>query len=248
MKQTIGTMSALLTMMAAMAVFAFTFTACSDDEDIENEVTYTYGFAETSASHPDFLEEMEKIENAFKSALGATGSSFTKRGTVEACDKEVYAACEKACNSLKGEMWQGDYLFEVTNTLTGKVVCMAVFNADNENIFGGSSQAAKEKTAKNFANFVKKLYPDFPSVESSFLTCTDFEREFESFVFLNRQIDKDDTEAQLRFRAIYSFSSEYLIMGYQRSDVKDGFSQLILNFLKEENQPLYIITFKNPNQ
>lgn len=83
MKETIRTMSALLTMMVAMTILAFTFTACSDDEDVENEVTYTYGFAKMSASHPDFLEEMGKIENAFKSALGTTGSNFTKRGTVE---------------------------------------------------------------------------------------------------------------------------------------------------------------------
>lgn len=165
MKNTMKRISAWLALMAA-AILMFTFTACSDDEDIENEVTYTYVFTEISASHPDFLEEKGKIENAFKSAFGATGSNFTKRGTVEECDKQVYAACEKACNSLKGEVWQGDYLLEVTNTLTEEVVCMAVFNADNENIFGGSSQAAKENTAKNFTNFVKKIYPDFPAVQS----------------------------------------------------------------------------------
>ena len=141
---------------------------------------------------------------------------------MEECDKQVYAACEKACNSLKGEVWQGDYLLEVTNTLTEEVVCMAVFNADNENIFGGSSQAAKENTAKNFTNFVKKIYPDFPAVQS-------------------------DTMAQKRFRALYSISSEYLIMSYKRSDVKNGFSKLDIWFRKEKGQPRYIITFKNPN-
>ena len=39
MKETIRTMSALLTMMVAMAVFACTFTACSDDENDNNDVT-----------------------------------------------------------------------------------------------------------------------------------------------------------------------------------------------------------------
>lgn len=95
MKSTMDRVPAWLALMAA-AILTFTFTACSDDEDIENEVTYTYVFTEISASHPDFLEEKGKIENAFKSALGATGSNFTKRGTVEECDKQVYAACEKA--------------------------------------------------------------------------------------------------------------------------------------------------------
>lgn len=73
----------------------FTFTACSDDEDIENEVTYTYVFTEISASHPDFLEEKGKIENAFKSALGATGSNFTKRGTVESATNKFTQPARK---------------------------------------------------------------------------------------------------------------------------------------------------------
>ena len=68
MKSSIKKMSALLTMMA-VAILTFTFTACSDDDDPVTEVTYTYGFSSMSASHPDFLEEMGKIENAFQSAL-----------------------------------------------------------------------------------------------------------------------------------------------------------------------------------
>ena len=72
MKSSIKKISALLTMMA-VAILTFTFTACSDDDDPVTEVTYTYGFSSMSASHPDFLEEMGKIENAFLSALGITG-------------------------------------------------------------------------------------------------------------------------------------------------------------------------------
>ena len=87
-------MSALLTMMA-VAILTFTFTACSDDDDPVTEVTYTYGFSSMSASHPDFLEEMGKIENAFQSALGITGKLFTKKGTIEECDKQVYEAAGK---------------------------------------------------------------------------------------------------------------------------------------------------------
>lgn len=84
MKSSIKKMSALLTMMA-VAILTFTFTACSDDDDPVTEVTYTYGFSSMSASHPDFLEEMGKIENAFQSALGITGKLFTKKGTIEEC-------------------------------------------------------------------------------------------------------------------------------------------------------------------
>ena len=136
MKSSIKKMSALLTMMA-VAILAFTFTGCSDDDEPVTEVTYTYGFTSMSASHPDFLAEMNKIESAFKSALGISGKPFTKKGTDEECDLQVYEACQKAFDLLKGEAWQGDYTFQVTNVGTGKVVCTAIFSADNENFIGG---------------------------------------------------------------------------------------------------------------
>lgn len=133
MKSSIKRMSALLTMMA-VAILTFTFSGCSDDDDPVTEVTYTYGFSNMSASHPDFLEEMSKIEKGFQSALGITGKPFTKKGSIEECDKQVYEACQRAFDSLKGEAWQGDYTFQVTNVGTGKVVCTAIFSADDENL------------------------------------------------------------------------------------------------------------------
>ena len=250
MKETIRTMSALLTMMVAMAVFACTFTACSDDDDIENKVTYTYGFAEMSASHPDFLEEMGKIESVFKSALGITGSPFTKQGAVEECDKQVYAACQKAFLSLQDEVWQGDYLFELTNTLTGEVVCMAMFSADNENYvwlppLGSISMPEFDKAAEDF---VKKLYPDFPTPTSDRLICTDFEDESSVYLFLANLID--DPGERVRFTQSGVAASQRLTMFYKRRDVEGlgGFSWLSLRFKEEEGDPQYFITFKNPKQ
>ena len=245
MKRIIRILSALLTMMAAMAIFSFTFTACSDDEDADNEVTYTYGFPEMSASHPNFI-----VENAFKSALGVTGKNFTKRGTVEECDKQVYEACEKACNSLKGEVWQGDYLFEVRNTLTGELVCIATFNADNENIFGGSSKSAEEKTAKNITDFVKKLDSGFPASGSGHttLTCTDFKNQTEVYAFVCREIiSVSDSEAKSWFFTIKAFNSEYVHVVYETERVKDGFASLNIVFKKEKNQPKYYVVFSSPN-
>ncbi|WP_288612210.1 hypothetical protein [uncultured Bacteroides sp.] len=133
MKSSIKRMSTLLTMMA-VTILTFTFSGCSDDDDPVTEVTYTYGFSNMSASHPDFLEEMSKIEKGFQAALGITDKPFTKKGTIEECDKQVYEACRKAFDSLKGEAWQGDYTFQVTNVGTGKVVCTAIFSADDENL------------------------------------------------------------------------------------------------------------------
>ena len=145
MKISMQRMPAILAVMA-MTIFAFTFTACSDEDEPVAEVTYSYGFSDMSASHPDFLSEMSKIENAFKSALGITATPFTKSGAVEECDRQVHEACKKAFDSLKGEAWQGDYTFQVTNVSTGKVVCTATFSADNENFNGGGGEDVKVKT------------------------------------------------------------------------------------------------------
>ena len=245
MKQTIKTMSAVLTLMVAMAVFACTFTACSDDDNPMTEVTYTYGFSSMSASHPDFLEEMSKIENAFKSALGTTGSNFTKRGTVEECDKEVYAACEKAFLSLQDEVWQGDYLFEVTNTLTGESVCTALFDADNENIFGSSSKGAMYRTSQNFIQFVKNLDPDFPTSVSKTLTCTDFKSQQEAHIYLLNQIVYEDVKAREYFSKLNYFATDYVRVNYETENVKDGFAKLDITFRMEKNTPRYYIIFKN---
>ena len=132
MKSSIKKMSALLTMMA-VAILTFTFTACSDDDDPVTEVTYTYGFSSMSASHPDFLEEMGKIENAFQSALGITGKLFTKKGTIEDVTNRFTRLAGKHSIRSKARPGKGDYTFQVTNVGTGKVVCTATFSADNEN-------------------------------------------------------------------------------------------------------------------
>ena len=132
MKSSIRNISTLVSMMV-VAIFAFTFTSCSDEDEPVAEVTYTYGFSSMSASHPDFLAEMSKIESAFKSALGITGKPFTKKGSVEECDNQVYDACLKAFESLKGDVWQGDYIFQVTNVGTEDLVYKAIFRAENEN-------------------------------------------------------------------------------------------------------------------
>ena len=247
MKETIRTMSALLTMMVAMTILAFTFTACSDDEDVENEVTYTYGFAKMSASHPDFLEEMGKIENAFKSALGTTGSNFTKRGTVEECDKEVYAACEKAFLSLQDEVWQGDYLFEVTNTLTGESVCTALFDADNENIFGRTPVGPMQRTAEKFAAFVTKLHPGFPAAHTEPLVCTTYTNGRDAYLALNVLIDIEDISAKTQFFKNKAFSGRVSVT-YKDSGITDGFAKVEIQFLEKKGKPRYTIVFKNPNQ
>ena len=132
--QSLQAMLAILTLVCASLV---SLTACSDDDEPAAEVTYSWEFEEVSPSTPDFMDDKEKIEAAFKAALGATGTatSVTRQGTPETCDREVLEACRQAFNSLKDEVWQGRYTFTVTNVTTGTIVCTATFDADNENFF-----------------------------------------------------------------------------------------------------------------
>lgn len=232
MKQTIKTMSAMLTMMVAMAAFAFTFTACSDDDEPMTEVSYTYGFSSMSASHPDFLEEMSKIENGFMSALGITGKPFTKNGSIEECDMEVYAACQKAYESLKDEVLQGDYLFEVTNTLTGEVICTALFNADNENIFGRTTVGPMRRTAEKFAAFVTKLHPGFPAAHTEPLVCTTYTNGRDAYLALNVLIDIEDISAKTQFFKNKAFSGRVSVT-YKDSGITDGFAKVEIQFLRK---------------
>lgn len=130
MKKVIKTM---LAMFAVMCITLTAFTACSDDDNQVTEVIYSMGFSQMSSSGLDFIQEMNTIESAFKTALGITDTQFFKTGTNEACDKTMREACEKAYATLKGKKWGGSYTFQVTNVLTGKVVFETTFKANDEN-------------------------------------------------------------------------------------------------------------------
>lgn len=130
MKKTMKLFPAIVAMLALMLTVSF--TSCSDDDE-PAEVTYSFGFSSMSASTPDFLQEMNKIEAAYKSALGVTASPFQKNGNVNSCDQEVKNACEKAYNTLSDEIWKGTYTFQVLNVNTGKTVYEVTFKANDEN-------------------------------------------------------------------------------------------------------------------
>lgn len=134
-RKAIQSLQSMLVMMVMMCVSLLTFTACSDDDEPVAEVTYSWEFEEVSPSTPDFMDDKNKIESTFKAALGASGTatSVTKQGSSETCDEEVLEACQRALESLKGEVWQGRYTFTVTNVTTGTMIFIHTFNADNEN-------------------------------------------------------------------------------------------------------------------
>ncbi len=120
--------------MVTVTIIGGALTSCNDNEPVE-EVTYSWEFEEVTPSTPDFMDDKNKIESAFKTAFGSSGSatSVTRQGTSETCDQEMLEACQRALESLKGEVWQGRYTFTVNNVTTGTMIFIHTFNADNEN-------------------------------------------------------------------------------------------------------------------
>ena len=135
MKKAIQSIQTTLAMLAVACASLVSLTACSDDDEPVAEVTYSWGFADMSASSPDFMDDIHKISSTFAVALGApaSASEVTRQGTPEQCDKAVLEACQQALESLKDEAWQGHYTFTVTNVTTGTVIFSHTFDADNEN-------------------------------------------------------------------------------------------------------------------
>lgn len=121
-----------LRIFGLVCISLVSLTACSDDDEPVSEVTYSWVFKETSPTTPDSKEDKEKIESAFKTVLGASGTatSVTRQGNPETCDREVLEACQQVLDSLKDEVWRGHYVFTVTNTTTGTTVCTFAFDAD----------------------------------------------------------------------------------------------------------------------
>lgn len=112
--------------LALMAVIiSFGVSACSDDDDEDTIVSYSMGVENTNMADGSY-EEMKKevgiIEGAYKSAIGVSDISFTKKGSVSECDKEVKAACDKAVSTLQGQSFKGTYTFTVTNNSTNKQI------------------------------------------------------------------------------------------------------------------------------
>lgn len=132
MKNVFTSLSAVLVVLAVACVSLFTFTSCSDDDD-DDQVFYTMGFTQLSSSDPEGLEDTGIIETTYKEELNVEKNSFTKKGTNEACDKEVREACVKANERLKGKTWKVSCIFQVINAGTRKVVYEAEYKANDEN-------------------------------------------------------------------------------------------------------------------
>ncbi|MBR4325652.1 MAG: hypothetical protein IKP73_09025 [Bacteroidales bacterium] len=105
-----------------LALFAVSFTACNKDDEEEVVPVYSYGItkyeysAVTSSSNPvssevnEFAVITEAFADAFKSALGVSGSIFSYKGG----DDNVLAACQQAETSLNAKTFKGKYTLEVS--------------------------------------------------------------------------------------------------------------------------------------
>jgi|SRR5574344_754225 hypothetical protein len=94
-----------------IAFFAvLVLSSCSKDETNTVEITtYSMGFTAMSASGANY---MGVIENAYKTALGVSTTSFEWPGGVN--DDAVRAKCTIAEQALSGKVLNGTYTFEVS--------------------------------------------------------------------------------------------------------------------------------------
>ena len=109
-------------LLVAVALMGTVFTACSDDDETVT-VRYTAGFGSIQGTDEDFLANLALVEQAYWGALDIDGSSFTLTGTIEECDAQVRAACERAEAEVEAlGLTNISFTYAVTNGNTGQEV------------------------------------------------------------------------------------------------------------------------------
>ena len=109
-----------------LSVFAVMTTACHKDDDKDFVVpVYSYGITKSEFSTVSTTSDLATISgademttiinafaDAFKTALGVTGTPFSYNGG----DDKVIAACKQAEETLKDKTFKGKYTLEVNKT------------------------------------------------------------------------------------------------------------------------------------
>lgn len=106
-------------LLVTLALVGTVFTACSDGEEANGTFSYQAGF--DMVSNLDFLQT-GSIENAYFEALNVTDGSFTRTGSVEECDTEVYQACKSAETEVEAMNLNGTFTYVVKNVTTSQEV------------------------------------------------------------------------------------------------------------------------------
>ena len=102
-------------LLVTLALVGTVFTACSDDEEANGTFSYQAGF--DMVSNLDFLQT-GSIENAYFEALNVTDGSFTRTGSEEECDAEVYRACKSVETEVEAMNLNGTFTYVVKNVTT----------------------------------------------------------------------------------------------------------------------------------
>lgn len=115
-------------LLALFVVLAsVSLTACGDDDDEPGQYVYTYGWEGSMSGGSLMFTEMGTAEDAYATALGVNDSPFILTGTSQSeCDARVKAACEKAEQTLKDEVWDFTATFAVRNQ-SGQLVYSYTF-------------------------------------------------------------------------------------------------------------------------
>lgn len=109
-------------LLVAVALMGTVFTACSDDDETVT-VRYTAGFGSIQGTDEDFLANLALVEQAYWGALDIDGGSFTLTGTIEECNAQVRAACERAEAEVEAlGLTNISFTYAVTNGNTGQEV------------------------------------------------------------------------------------------------------------------------------
>ena len=106
-------------LLVTLALAGTVFTACSDGEEANGTFSYQAGF--DMVSNLDFLQT-GSIENAYFEALNVTDGSFTRTGSVEECDAEVYRACKSVETEVEAMNLNGTFTYVVKNVTTSQEV------------------------------------------------------------------------------------------------------------------------------
>ena len=110
-------------LLVAVALMGTVFTACSDDDEAVT-VSYTAGVdSYNSTGGIDVLTTLALVDQTYKESLNISASPFTLTGTIEECDAQVVAACERAQAEVEAMgLTNFSFTYAVTNGNTGQEV------------------------------------------------------------------------------------------------------------------------------
>lgn len=126
-------MKKLLGLLVVLGMAIFAFTACSSDDD-DNEQTGTYEYNVAYSSFQGSLNNMNDISKAFATAFGVSDTPIKLTGTKSECDRKAKEYAIKAESAL-ANYGKVDAKIEFTNMTTGDVIYKFELKKDDNGVF-----------------------------------------------------------------------------------------------------------------